>query len=93
MPVFYLEPKARDVSDPRWDATALREGCWVQAETEDHARQEVDQRTHTMIVRRPGWPLLFSPWRDPKLTDCRPDAPDLEVPEGIVITASGKTFS
>jgi hypothetical protein len=64
----------------------------VQAETEDDARQQGDQITQTMIERKPGWPLLFSPWRDPKLTVCCPEKPDLRVPMGVVVTAGGKTF-
>lgn len=93
MRVYYLEPKDGDVSDPRWAATAVQEGCWVRANSEDLARRQVESSTHTMMKRNPGWPILFSPWRDPKLTDCRPDIPRLNVPEGIIVTAGGKTFS
>jgi hypothetical protein len=48
MPIFYLEPKDGVTSDPRWAATSLREGCWIDASTESDARRRdamVDIRT------------------------------------------------
>jgi hypothetical protein len=93
VPVYYLEPKDEGLSDPRWTATALKEGCWVRADTEDLARTVVDHATHTMVARKQGWPLLFSPWRDPTLTDCRLETPNVIVPRGIIVTRGGKTFS
>jgi hypothetical protein len=36
---------------------------------------------------------LYSPWLNAHLTDCRPDNPSIDVPEGTIVTVSGKTIS
>jgi hypothetical protein len=93
MPIFYLEPRDGVTSDLRWEATTLREGCWTDAGSEADARQAVALLTIQMIDFRPGEKTLISPWYDPALTDCRPDKPPLQVPEGIIVTVTGRTIS
>jgi hypothetical protein len=34
----------------------------------------------------------YSPWVQPRLTDCTPDTPSRAVPAGKVLTKSGKIF-
>jgi len=92
MPIFYLEPKYEVTSDPRWSATNLREGCWIDASTEGDARQAVGVYTAMRDVRL-GEKMFVSPWYDPTLTDCRHDEPSTQVPEGIIVTLSGRTIS
>ena len=63
MPIFYLEPKDGVTSDPRWSATNLREGCWIDASTEGDARQAVGVYTAMRDVRF-GEKMFVSPWYD-----------------------------
>jgi hypothetical protein len=49
MPTFYLEPKNGDISDPSWEASYLKEGCWVEAKTEELARSHVEGATLRML--------------------------------------------
>ncbi len=93
MPIFYLEPRDGDTSHPRWAATTLKEGCWVLAQSEEDARMLVQQATLKMVDFKPGEPILYSPWMDGRLTECHPDAPHLDIREGIILTVSGKTIS
>ena len=94
MPIFYLTPVYGHTDTPRWAATSLREGCWVVAETEDAARRKVGASTLKMVDYKPGAAKLVSPWLDPSLTDCWPDdKPGLIIPDGIIVTVSGKTIS
>jgi hypothetical protein len=92
MPIFCLQP-VDDTSDPRWEATSLKEGCWVRAETENEARAAVELATQRMVDHDPAKGILYSPWQDAKLTTCWPDSPSITVPEGIIVTVSGKTIS
>jgi hypothetical protein len=91
MPVFYLEPHDGDIRDPRWAMTTLKEGCWVSAPTTEIARLIVQQATIKLLDLQPHEPLL-SPWLNDRLTDCRPDSRALTVPDGIIVTVSGKTI-
>jgi hypothetical protein len=93
MPIFYLAPREESSADPRWEATSLKEGCWVEARTAEEARLKVEMATIAMVDFVPGRPKLYSPWRDQTLTDCRSDNPSLEIPEGAIVTVTGRTIS
>jgi hypothetical protein len=93
MPIFYLEPKDGVTSSLRWEATTLREGCWIVAESEADARAAVALFTIQFVEVRPGEKTLESPWPDPALTDCSPANPPIQVPEGIIVTVTGRTIS
>jgi hypothetical protein len=91
MPVFYLEPKNGDTTDPSWEASYLKEGCWTEAATEQLARRQVEGATLKVLSRKPHEPMnIFPPWTQPRLTDCRPDKPPRDIPVGKVLTKSGK---
>ena len=93
MPFFYLEPKHGDTSDPSWEATYLKQGCWTEAATEDFARQRVAGVTLRMVSRKPGHLMrVHSPWVQSSLTDCKIGEPPRDIPKGKVLTQSGKIF-
>jgi hypothetical protein len=93
MPIFYLEPRGGDTSDRSWEATYLREGCWTEAKTELVAREKVAGATVKIVDVKPGKRMKsYSPWVQPRLTDCTPDTPSRAVPAGKVLTKSGKIF-
>jgi hypothetical protein len=101
MPIFYLEPREGQSNHPRWAATSLREGCWVAARSGYAARLKVGMAT----LKEECWVVAprrrmsrdqekrYSPWLNAHLTDCRLDNPPIDVPEGIIVTVSGKTIS
>lgn len=93
MPIYRLEPIPGTRDDAAWQATYLHEGCWVLATSPDDARSQVELATLTMTDRRPGEKALFSPWRNDRLTECRVDNPALDMREGIIVTAGGRTIS
>jgi hypothetical protein len=90
MPTFYLEPKGGNTSDPSWEASSIKQGCWVQAESENHARQLVENATLAMVTVKPGHPAkVRSPWAQPNLTSCG-EALHRDIPSGKVLTKGGK---
>jgi hypothetical protein len=93
MPIFYLEPKDGLTSDPRWTATNLREGCWIDASTEADARQAVGLFTDPRRGVGFGEKKFVSPWYDPTLTNCRRDEPSIHVQQDIIVTLTGRTIS
>jgi len=101
MPIFYLAPREGQSNDPRWAATSLREGCWVAARSGYAARLKVGMAT----LKEECWIVAprrrmsrdqekrYSPWLNAPLTECRPANPPIDVPEGIIVTVSGKPIS
>jgi hypothetical protein len=81
------------MNDPRWTATELKDGCWVRALSQDDARERVSLATVKVVARPPGAGKLRSPWLDPHLTECAPDSPAVYVPDGIVVSVHGRTYS
>jgi hypothetical protein len=57
MPFFYLEPKNGDTSDPSWEASYLREGCWTEAVTEELARRRIESASLKMVTRKQHEPM------------------------------------
>jgi hypothetical protein len=93
MPIFFLGPKDGATGHRRWAATSLNEGCWVEAISESEARIIVQQASVKMVDFVPGEPILVSPWLDPNLTDCALAKPPIQVPEGFIVTVTGRTIS
>lgn len=90
MPSFYLEPKDDDLSAPEWEATSVKEGVWVTADDENHARMIMQLATPVMTGRREGHKIVFSPWLNPELTTCVLENPPEPLPEGKIRTTGGK---
>ena len=105
MPIFYLEPFEEQTNHPRWAASSLREACWVVAPSSYRARIKVGTATLTegcwvtkdAEERRrmsPEQKNRGSPWMNAYLTDSRPDDhPPVDVPEGVIVSVSGKLIS
>lgn len=90
MPIYRLDPVEGKEDDPNWQASTLRSnGCWVRAGSKMDARQKVNVATIIATERDPRRPIATSPWMNPDLTICKKDEPGIEVPEGVVVTASG----
>lgn len=92
MPVYLLEPIEGGLGDRAWEASDVKEGCWVLADSEDHARVLVEGATLRMTDLKPGRPVVYSPWRNAQLTTCKPDNPALDVRKGIIVTKGGRTI-
>jgi hypothetical protein len=90
MPIYYLEPKEGDTSDERWEASSLKEGCWTVADTEDLARRQVGQATFEAISTNLDGSLVYSPWMQKRLVDCKMDQERKDVPSRQVLSKSGK---
>lgn len=96
--IFRLWPlEDRTTDDRDWQASAIRPTtCWVRARNAEEARSLVQQATAAMapVKTTAGIePVSYSPWANHRLTGCAPDEPTIHVPEGIVVTADGKTLS
>ena len=92
MPIFYLEPKGGDTHDPSWAVSCIKEGCWVEADTEELARWWVQAATLRAqdMEPRSTYESHHSPWGNKDLTDCKPGQPRQDIPAGKVLTESGK---
>jgi hypothetical protein len=64
----------------------------VQAQSEGHARGLVQTATQQLMDHKPGKPILYPPWIDGSLVTCRIDVDGKEVPEGVILTVSGRTI-
>ena len=90
MPNFYLEPRHYVKSDPRWEASYVCEGCWVVADSAEVARLQLDGATKKIVNMKPGQKIVYSPWIDPTVTTCKEGKPPRNIPNGKVLTRSGK---
>jgi hypothetical protein len=90
MTTYYLEPKNGDTTDPSWEASSLREGCWTEADSEKLARRQVEQATFKAILTKSGQNMVCSPWTQPGLVHCKIDLAQKGVPSSQVLSKSGK---
>ena len=90
MPTYYLEPKNGDTSDPSWEASSLKEGCWTEADSEELARRQVEQATYKAILPKTGSNTVGSPWTRPGLVQCKIDEDQKSVPSSQLLSKSGK---
>ena len=89
MPIFYLEPKGGNIHDSSWAVSCIKEGCWVEAETEALARLSVQGAT--LLAQDMVSPIpLFSPWTQTDLTDCTQSEAPQRIPAETVLSKSGK---
>lgn len=91
--IYRLDPNPDRMADPAWEATNLAEACWVLAQSAGQARMFVELATLRHVERGEGQGIRSSPWRDPSLTSCTPDDPDILIPEGVVVSVGGLTYS
>jgi hypothetical protein len=90
MPTYYLEPTNGDTSDPSWEASSLKEGCWTEANAEELARRQVAYATFNAILSKPAGDMVRSPWTQTRLVHCRIDVVETSVPSNQVLSKSGK---
>lgn len=92
MPIFHLEPISETSGHPSWEATYLRESCWVNAPSEDAARLTVAMNSMRMVERTVGQDTPLSAWQVPALTVCRERDAPFAVIQGEVRTDDGRIF-
>jgi hypothetical protein len=90
VPIFCLEPQNGDTSHPSWQASDLKEGCWVEAESEAVARLRVERATLKVLPINSETKVIFPPWRQERLVACQEESPPQEIPQGKILTKSGK---
>jgi hypothetical protein len=90
MPTYYLEPTNGDTTDPSWEASSLKEGCWTEANSEELARRQVAYATFKAILPKPVGDMVRSPWTQPRLVHCRTDEAQTSVPSNQILSKSGK---
>jgi hypothetical protein len=89
MPIYFLEPRDGNTSDPSWAASYLKEGCWVVSGSEKSARRKVEGATLKAVeFSRPN-----SPWLDWRFTTCRIDRPPHDIPTDQIVMKNGKVFN
>jgi hypothetical protein len=93
VPVFRLDPVPETANDPRWEASKIHEPFWIVAASEAQAREWASLILTNFVTRRPGKPVVYSPWLDAAFADCAADNPPLSVPDGIIVTVGGQTHS
>ncbi|MGM4992599.1 hypothetical protein [Tardiphaga sp. 841_E9_N1_2] len=94
MPIYKLQPVKDSLNNDSWAATSLKEECWIDAETEELARVLIEGDTKQMVDVKPGEPMnIYSPWRDPSLTNCAIDNDATFVEEArVIFLAGGKRY-
>jgi hypothetical protein len=90
MPVFHLQPRDAVTSDPSWESSSLKEGCWIDAGNEDDARRQVASATFSRCTVKQAEDEVRSPWTQPRLTKCKADTSATSVPFGQVLSETGK---
>ena len=92
MPIYYLSPIEAHLNDPNWEASFLREACWIRADTPHSARHRVEMETAISVAFRSDRPTPFPPWKSSRLVRCEGAAPSFEVPDGQIMRADGTVF-
>ena len=86
MPIYHLSPIEAHVNDPNWEASFLREACWIRADTPHSARHRVKMETAISVAFRSDRPTPS------RLVRCEEAAPSFEVPDGQIMRADGTAF-
>ena len=92
MPIYRLSPVEALEGDPSWEASMLKEACWIRADTPDSARHRVEMETAIFVAFSPNRPTPYPPWRSSRLVRCEEAEPPFEVPEGQIIRTDGAAF-
>jgi hypothetical protein len=89
MAFFHLVPRNNDTSDPCWATSILKEGCWIEADSEEKARGALAIKTETLD---PPNIVAKSPWLDDRLTECLQAEPPFDFLVGKILSDSGRMF-
>ena len=93
MPVFYLIRDIDRVRDPKWLTSALKNDCWILADSPKDARDKVTTATKIAAPRAVDMAISSSPWQDEELAHCIvDDSPPRQVGMGLILTADGRTI-
>jgi len=91
MPIFRLDPIEHKRDELDWRATLITDTCWTRAHDSYEARFNVMGASMRMYERESR--TLHNPWGEASLTTCAEDNQGIDVPEGVVVTAGGHTFT
>ena len=90
--LYRLEPLAAASERDEWEASTLKETCFVWANGAQEARAMVEVETRTRQSEAKTKLPFFSPWSSSALTSCKETAPDAEAeryPAVLVFTDRG----
>lgn len=90
LPFFRLDPAEDFIFHSHWNASRIRETCWVRAKTEREARMIASIRLTGPIRAKQGY--ADEPWLSTLLVRCCNDVPPLAFDNRSLITQSGVTF-
>ena len=94
MPVFYLIRDIDRIGDPKWETSALKNDCWVLADSPSEARGKIETATKMATAKAVKSECLSSPWQDEELAHCLlDDSPPGQVVVGVILTADGHTIT
>ena len=90
---FYrLEPVAAMLERDEWEASTVKETCFVWAASAQEARAMVEVETRTRQSETNTKLPFFSPWSSSSFTTCEEVTPDQDLrryPAGLVLTQDG----
>jgi hypothetical protein len=90
--LYRLEPVAAMLERDEWEASTLKETCFVWAASAQEARAMVEVETRARESETNTKLPFFSPWSSSAFTSCEeapPDADSERHPAGMVFTQSG----
>jgi hypothetical protein len=90
--LYRLEPLAGASARDEWQASTLKETCFVWANSAQEARAMVEVETRARHSEAKTKLPFFSPWSSSALTSCEEMSPDVEAeryPAGLVFTRNG----
>jgi hypothetical protein len=90
--LYRLEPVAAMRDRDEWEASTIKEACFVWAANTQEARAMVEVETRTRQSEAKAKLPFFSPWSSSSFTTCEEVAPESErvqYPAGMVFTRSG----
>ena len=90
--LYRLEPVAAMRERDEWEASTLKETCFVWAKSAQEARAVVEVETRTHQSETKTKLPFFSPWSSSSFTSCEEATPDGEAERylaGMVFTRSG----
>jgi hypothetical protein len=90
--LYRLEPIEAMRDRDEWQASTVKETCFVWAASAQEARTMAEVETRTRQSQTATKLPFFSPWSSSSFTTCEEEAPEAEVaqyPPGVVFTHRG----